>query len=92
MLRSASIDHHAHIEVKLLISCIPNSWEDRDVFFYFKRFANVLEARILKDKGSHRNVAQAACLKCLNFHEAEAILRIHRGGSIKSKDFKECEI
>ena len=45
----ASITQNAHIEVKLFVAQIPKIWEDRDVFFYFKRFANIIEARIIRD-------------------------------------------
>ena len=52
VLRKASMDESAHIEVKLLIRNMPAVWEDRDVFFYFKRFANILEARIIRESSS----------------------------------------
>ena len=42
----------AHIEVKLFIGQVPKTWEDRDIFYYFKRFGNVLEARIIRDRTS----------------------------------------
>ena len=48
-MRRASVEESAHIEVKLLIRNLPPIWEDRDVFFYFKRFANILEARIIRE-------------------------------------------
>ena len=51
-------------------------WGDDNILSYFKKFGNVLEARIIRDKydGSHRG---CAFLKCQNFHEAENILNNH---------------
>lgn len=49
-LRKASIKNGAHIEVKLFIGQVPRIWEDRDVFHYFKRFGNIMEARIIRDR------------------------------------------
>lgn len=44
---------------------------------YFKRFGTILEAKIIRDKNdsSHKG---CAFLKCLYFHEADAILRMHK--------------
>lgn len=77
-LRKASVQEGAHIEVKLFIGQVPKIWEDRDVFHYFKRFGNIMEARIIRDRTPLMNHKGCAFLKCLNFHEAENILKIHQ--------------
>jgi len=56
--------------VKLFVGQVPRVWEDRDIFYYFKRFGNILEARIIRDRSAQQVHKGCAFLKCLNFHEA----------------------
>lgn len=88
ILRRASVKDGAHIEVKLFIGQVPKIWEDRDVFHYFKRFGNIMEARIIRDRTPMMNHKGCAFLKCLNFHEAENILKIHRTKKCQIKDLR----
>ena len=57
----------ARIDVRLFVGQVPRIWKDENVFKYFKSYANILEARIIRDKfdGSHRG---CAFLKVAHFH------------------------
>lgn len=75
MLRKCSLKG-AKIDVRLFVGQVPRLWKDEQIMSYFKKYGNILEARIIRDKydGSHRG---CAFLKCQNFHEAEDILDNH---------------
>lgn len=44
---------------------------------YFKRFGTIIEAKIIRDKidNAHKG---CAFLRCMNFHEAEFMLKVHK--------------
>ena len=60
----------AKIDVRLFVGQVPKSWDDSKVLKYFKRFGQIIEAKIIRDKNdsSHKG---CAFLRCMNFHEAE---------------------
>ena len=89
VLMKASRDRGAHIEVKLSLTNLPCSWIDKDVFHYFKRFGNIIEARTNKEKNLDKPLSGSAILKCLNFHEAETILKIHREKKCSPFDLRD---
>ena len=47
-----------------------------------------MEARIIRDRTPMQNHKGCAFLKCLNFHEAENILRIHRQKKCEPSDLR----
>ena len=82
LIREASKRSGSCIEVRLKALGIPLQWQDRDVFHYFKRFAQIVEARVLGTKCISGNYG-IAIVKCLKFHEAENIIKVH--------NLKKCE-
>ena len=76
ILRAASMKE-ARIDVRLFVGQVPRTWDDKKVMLYFKRFGSILEAKIIRDKGDNSHKG-CAFIKCMNFHEAEFILKVHK--------------
>lgn len=76
ILRAASMKG-ARIDVRLFVGQVPRTWDDKKVMLYFKRFGSILEAKIIRDKGDNSHKG-CAFIKCMNFHEAEFILKVHK--------------
>ena len=77
LLKKYSLEKHALIDVRLFVGQVPKSWNDPEIFNYFQKMAEVLEAKIIRDKydQSHRG---CAFLKLMKYHDAELILDMHR--------------
>ncbi|CDW88267.1 rna binding protein [Stylonychia lemnae] len=87
ILRKAS-KKGAKIDVRLFVGQVPKTWDDSKVMSYFKRMGSILEAKIIRDKNDNSHKG-CAFLRCVNFHEAEFILKVHKVSkkhSNKSKD------